>query len=83
VKLLLIFLILVLPACTSLPRVETVKVAVPVRCEIVPIEKPILYFEQAKPEDSLYDKVKLLLAERIERIAYEKNLEAGLMACVK
>ena len=68
--------------CNSVP-VQTVKVAVPVRCQIQPIEPPVLYFEQAKEEDNIFDKIKLLLAERIERHAYEKNLEAALLECSK
>ena len=76
---------LILPfvaACNTVP-VQTVKVAIPVKCTFEPIQLPMEYFEGARVEDSLYDKMKWLLAERLERIAYERTLEAALYACTK
>lgn len=72
---------LFLAGCSSIPTVQTVKVAIPVKCTFEPIEPPIEYFGRAKVSDSLYDKVKFLLAEREERIAYEMQLIAALVSC--
>lgn len=72
---------LFLAGCNTLPTVQTVKVAIPVKCTFAPIEPPIEYFGRARVSDSLYDKVKFLIAEREERIAYEMQLIAALVSC--
>lgn len=70
-----------LAGCNSVPTVQTVKVAIPVKCTFAPIAKPIEYFKAARIEDSLYDKVSMLISENLERQAYELQLEAALMSC--
>lgn len=75
-------ILLFVTGCTSVP-VQTVKVAVPVKCSYTPVDPPVLYFSQAKESDTLFDKAKMLIAEVLERDAYEKQLEAALKACTE
>ncbi len=82
------FGLLALTACATVPPTpqivtKTVKVAVPVAC------KPALGAAPAYPDvdaalkaaPDVYQRVKLLVAGRLERIAREAELNAALAAC--
>jgi hypothetical protein len=58
---------------------------VPVRvpCEVAPVPRALYPFDTAKIEMALDDKVKLLIADRLEREATERELRAALDGCRK
>lgn len=69
-------------ACTTTPSVQKVEVPVVVRCRSTPVTKPVMPFDtQAKKEMSIYDKVKLLVAQDYRHKAYEAQLEAAVAEC--
>ena len=71
---------LALAACAETPP-PTAKIAVPVDCTVTMPERPT-WATDALPRDAgVYDKVKALLAEREQRIAYETKLEAVARSC--
>lgn len=83
-KWLLLGVVAVLAGCASRqPEVRTVRVEVPVqvpcRAPVVPV--PAWATDSLKKTDSLELKVRALLAERRQRIGYERQLEASLSAC--
>lgn len=83
-----ILLVSVLAGCgTVCPEPQTitqvVKVPVPVKCEIDPIDKPNLYFDQAKKDNTVFDNMKLLAAENEELQGYVTKLEAAISGCTK
>lgn len=65
------------------PPVQYVRVDVPVQvpCRAPEIAVPALAAAGLRKADSLEVKVRALLAERRQRIGYEKQLEAALSAC--
>lgn len=68
---------LLLSGCTVRdPEVRIVRVEVPISvpCLTLPIAEPIFAATSLKKSDSLQVKVRALLAERRQRMAYEKNL---------
>ncbi|WP_277589979.1 hypothetical protein [Pseudomonas chlororaphis] len=70
-----------LAGCASQePEVRTVRVDVPVQ---VPCRVPVSAWatDSLKKTDSLELKVRALLAERRQRIGYEKQLEAAINGC--
>lgn len=71
--------ILVLAGCDTMPR--RVEVPVPVQCRVKQPDKPVWATEALPPGSGLYEKVRALLAEREQRIAYEVALEAAAKAC--
>lgn len=80
----LIMLALVLAGCAARgPEVRTVRVEVPV---LVPCKTKMVAVPQwaavgLKKSDSLEVKVRALLAERRQRIGYERQLVAAVSAC--
>lgn len=78
-------LCLLLAGCGSQPQQEprTVRVDVPVLvpCRAPVVEKPAWATTTLKPSDDLQTKVRALLAERLQRIGYERKLEAAVQAC--
>lgn len=62
-------------------RTVRVEVAVPVPCITHAVAVPPWAASGLKKSDSLEAKVRALLAERRQRIGYEKQLEAGIQAC--
>ena len=78
---------LVLTGCASqpvpepAPRVVRVEVPVQVPCRVKSPEVPAWAAEGLRREDSLEVKVRALLAERRQRIGYERELVAAVGSC--
>lgn len=76
---------LLLPGCTAHvePQQRTVRVEVPVQvsCHALDVGMPVWATTSLHETDSLEVKVRALLAERWQRIGYEKQLIAALEAC--
>lgn len=76
---------LVLAGCAAHvePEVRTVRVEIPVQvpCRAPDIAVPIWAALSLHGEDSLELKVRALLAERRQRIGYERQLKAAISAC--
>ncbi len=83
-KLFMACLLLVLSGCAALkPEVRTVRVEVPVLvpCKMQEVSVPPWAAASLKKSDSLELKVRALLAERRQRIGYERQLETAVDAC--
>lgn len=83
-KCLLMVLTLVLAGCAVRePEVRTVRVEVPVLvpCKTKTVAVPPWAAAGLKKSDSLEVKVRALLAERRQRIGYERQLVAAVGAC--
>lgn len=79
-----VLLCLLLAGCANQqPETRTVRVevAVPVPCRLPAVDRPPWATATLKPGDDLQTKVRALLAERLQRIGYEKKLEAAVQAC--
>lgn len=65
------------------PEVRTVRVEVPVQvpCRVPVVPVSAWATDSLKKTDSLELKVRALLAERRQRMGYEKQLEAAVDAC--
>ena len=65
------------------PQVQYVRVEVPVQvpCRAPEVSVPPWAAVGLRKSDSLEVKVRALLAERRQRIGYEKSLEAAVTAC--
>ncbi|MDU4251947.1 MULTISPECIES: hypothetical protein [Pseudomonas] len=81
-KLLRVFPVLLLTGCTSIaPAPVEVRVPVPVPCQAPAVETPRFATADLRPADDLQTKVRALLAERQQHLAYETRLRAALEAC--
>ncbi|WP_277592995.1 hypothetical protein [Pseudomonas chlororaphis] len=83
-KLLLLGFMVLLAGCASRePEVRTVRVEVPVQvpCRTQEVAVPPWAAAGLKKADSLELKVRALLAERRQRIGYERELVAAVGAC--
>jgi uncharacterized lipoprotein YmbA len=81
---LLVVLALVLAGCAGKePEVRTVRVEVPVQvpCRTTEVAVPPWAATGLKKSDSLEVKVRALLAERRQRMGYERQLVAAVVAC--
>lgn len=79
-----VVLVLVLAGCAAKdPEVRTVRVEVPVLvpCKTQQVAVPPWAANGLKKSDSLEEKVRALLAERRQRIGYERQLVATIAAC--
>ncbi|WP_338547222.1 hypothetical protein V6W80_11540 [Pseudomonas benzopyrenica] len=63
------------------PRVVRVEVPVPVPCRVKAPAVPAWAADGLRREDSLEVKVRALLAERRQRIGYERELQAAIKFC--
>ncbi|HCF1393760.1 TPA: hypothetical protein NH846_004138 [Pseudomonas aeruginosa] len=63
------------------PRTVRVEVPVAVPCRVPAVEVPVWATVGLRKGDDLQGKVRALLAERRQRMGYEKKLEAALHAC--
>ncbi|WP_397428336.1 hypothetical protein [Pseudomonas asiatica] len=77
--------IALLASCTAMvePQTQYVRVEVPVQvpCRAPVVAVPAWAAAGLRKTDSLEVKVRALLAERRQRIGYEKELEAATKAC--
>ena len=83
-RMLLMGVVFLLAGCAGQePEVRTVRVEVPVRvpCDAPIIAAPAFAATGLKRADSLEVKVRALLAERRQRIGYERELEVAISAC--
>ena len=81
-KLLRVFPVLLLTGCTAIaPAPVEVRVPVPVPCQAPVVETPRFATADLRPADDLQTKVRALLAERQQHLAYETRLRAALEAC--
>lgn len=69
------------PVAEPEPRVVRVEVPVQVPCRVKAPAVPAWAAEGLRKEDSLEVKVRALLAERRQRIGYERELAAVAIAC--
>ncbi|USS54836.1 hypothetical protein [Pseudomonas kermanshahensis] len=80
-----IVLALALQGCArhAEPQVQYLRVEVPVQvpCRAPGVAVPVWAADGLQKTDSLEVKVRALLAERRQRIGYEKQLEAAMSAC--
>lgn len=80
----LLGLVIVLAGCAHLePEVRTLRVDVPVLvpCKTQEVAVPLWGAAGLKKSDSLEVKVRALLAERRQRMGYERELVAAVSAC--
>ncbi|RUT30886.1 hypothetical protein WG29040_23390 [Pseudomonas sp. PAMC 29040] len=65
------------------PELRTVRVEIPVQvpCRTKNVEVPVFATDSLKKTDPLEAKVRALLAERLQRQAYEIKLLAAVTAC--
>jgi len=83
-RFLLVVLALLLAGCAGRqPEVRTVRVEVPVQvpCKTQEVAVPPWAVDGLKKSDSLELKVRALLADRRQRIGYERQLVATARAC--
>lgn len=69
------------PVVEPEPRVVRVEVPVQVPCRVKAPAAPAWAAEGLRKEDSLEVKVRALLAERRQRIGYERELGAAVLSC--
>lgn len=69
------------PVAEPEPRVVRVEVPVQVPCRVKAPAVPAWAAEGLRKEDSLEVKVRALLAERRQRIGYERELVAAVLSC--
>lgn len=69
------------PVAEPEPRVVRVEVPVQVPCRVKAPAVPAWAADGLRREDSLEVKVRALLAERRQRIGYERELEAAIKFC--
>lgn len=75
---------LLLTGCAGLmpaPKVVEVKVPVQVQCKVVPPERPLFAVDGLPVGSGIWEQMKALRAERMQRIGYEVELEAAVRAC--
>lgn len=81
-KRILIILPLLLGGCAATaPIPMEIRVPVPVPCQAPAIDAPRFATTDLRPADDLQTKVRALLAERQQHLAYEARLRAALDAC--
>lgn len=83
-KLFLVVIVAALSGCAARePEVRTVRVEVPVLvpCKIEAVAAPPWAAQGLSKSDRLEVKVRALLAERRQRIGYERQLVAAVNAC--
>lgn len=81
---LLLLALLAAAGCASappVPEVSVVKVPVEVPCKTPAITRPAFAVDNVPLGLSVFEQMKALRAERLQRKAYELELEAALRAC--
>ena len=83
----LLVVVLLLAGCASTsesqqpPKPIEVKVPVPVPCQIEEPKMPEFSFETLTSESTIYQKVQILLADRLLHLGYEEQLRTALRGC--
>lgn len=72
--------LLLMAGCSVLPR-KTVYVPVSTPCEVVLPDQPVWATASLDDDATIWVQVKALLAERRQRIAYERELRAAAESC--
>ncbi|MBD9514383.1 MULTISPECIES: hypothetical protein [unclassified Pseudomonas] len=80
-KLLLIPVLFLAGCASTAPVPVEVRLPVPVPCQVPVVEPPRFATADLRPADDLQTKVRALLAERQQHLAYETRLRAALDAC--
>ena len=81
-KLPVLVLTLLLAGCaTTQPSPVQVRIPIPVPCQAPAVEAPRFATADLRAADDLQTKVRALLAERQQHLAYETRLRAALDAC--
>ncbi|WP_434606767.1 hypothetical protein J3P80_08925 [Pseudomonas sp. D2-30] len=83
-KAMLLIGVLALAGCAGRePEIRTVRVEIPVQvpCKTEEVAAPLWAADGLKKSDSLEVKVRALLAERRQRMGYERELVAAVLAC--
>lgn len=83
-KTVLVFSLVFLSACSTNPsNTKPIEVLVPVQvpCKITPPNKPDFAVDNLGIGEDIFEKVKVLLAERQQRKGYELELEEAIKAC--
>lgn len=70
-----------LAGCGTTRIPDVVRVPVPVPCEVAVPAEPEWAVVDLTPRSTIYEKVRALLAERRQRVAYEAQLRATIEAC--
>lgn len=78
----LVALLLILMGCTTAPRLQPVKVSVPVQCTARVPDRPAMPTESLRPGVPLDAFVKSAQAEIERREGYEGQLREALASCV-
>lgn len=70
---------LTLAGCQTMPRETLVPVSVP--CKVDMPKRPVWATSALARDADIFDQVKALLAERRQRMGYERQLEAAIEGC--
>lgn len=79
-----LLILLALSGCAmtpSAPVVQEVKIPVGIPCKITPIEIPVFAVDGLAIGSGLFDQMRALRAERLQRQGYENKLEAAIKSC--
>lgn len=75
----IVILAITVSACANLPR--TVGIPTPVACKVELPPKPNFAFDDLAPGSDIFTQVSTLLADRRQRIDYERQVEAAAQSC--
>ena len=79
----LVLIVVMLTACSNVPAVTKVNIAVPVNCNVAKPDKPNLAVDSLPIGADIWDKMAALRVDRINQKAYEHELEVAMSACQK
>lgn len=77
----ILFVVFLAGCTTTAPRVQEVLVPIQVPCKIDKPAKPNFAVDTLGIDANIFEKVKALLAERKQRMGYEKELEVLIDGC--
>lgn len=82
-RLTIILTLLLVSACAGQPvyTPTTVNIPIPVACDVEIPTEPVSNVEQLKPDATLLERVKAVVADLETRKAYDEQLVAALKAC--
>lgn len=73
--------LLLLAGCETMPTTVTVRVPVPVACQVATPERPVLAIDTMSPDLPLDVQNRHMRADHDERDGYEGRLETALATC--